>query len=361
MATETVYSDLPVPPGWYMSEIIDGMRMSQTELAHRMDRPVQTIRGIARGAKAVTADIAWRLEQVLGVPAHIWTGMEAKYQLTKVRNGAAARIKEESNLVGRFPYPQIAKLGLVEPTRKREEKVIELRRFFGVSSLSCLGDERAYNPAFRQSVKSGLGASRESLVSWLRVGELEAAKIATNPFDSARARETTKVLRHLTRENPAAFQPPLEKLLAEAGIALVLIPHFPKTHVNGATFWIGPDKAVLMVTIRGGWADIFWFSLFHELGHILLHGKRRTFLEDGVVDAIRKDKEKEADEFARDNLIPPARWREFVVAEDFSDMRISSFADETGIAPGIVVGRLQHDRLIPYSRRTHRVKYQWAK
>ncbi len=362
MATDRqVYSDFPVPPGRYMSEIIEDMGMSQAELARRMDQPVRTIRGIASGAKAVTADIALQLDLVLGVPAYFWTRMEAKYQLTKARNKAAVRIKEESDLVVRFPYSEIAKRGLVKPTRKREEKVTELRRFFGVASLNLLRDARAYAPAFRRSVKSGAGVSWESLVSWLRVGELEAAKVATCPYDPVNARASMKILRLLTREKPTAFQPTLEKRLAEAGIALVLIPHFPKTHVNGATFWARPDKAVLMVTIRGGWADIFWFSLFHELGHILLHGRNRAFLEKETPDPAWKGKEKEADEFARDNLIPPGRWLEFVAADDFSSTRILSFADEVGIAPGIVVGRLQHDKLISFNRHTHRVKYQWAK
>ncbi len=358
---QEIHSDLPVPPGWHMTDVIKDRHMSQAELARRMNQPIQTIRGIARGTKAVTADIALRLERVLGVPAHIWTGMETEYQLTKARNKAAEQIKEESNLVARFPYSAIANCGWVEPTRKRTEKVVELRRFFGIASLHNLSSVHAYEPAFRQSVRGNASVSQESLVAWLRVGVLEAEKVATNPFDPVSALAAMQILRLLTKEKPTAFQPTLKKRLAEAGIAFVLIPHFPKTHVNGATFWVRPDKAVLMATIRGGWADIFWFSLFHELGHILLHDKRRTFLEDDAADPVWEDKEKEADEFARDALIPPAHWREFSAAGDFSDARILSFSDEVGIAPGIVVGRLRHDGLVPRSRQTHRMKYRWTK
>ena len=360
MATnQEIYSDLAVPPGVYLSEIAEEMSMSQAELARRMGRPVQAISEIASGIKSITPDTALQLEQVLGVPAHIWTGLEAEYQLTKARSNAAEQVEHETNLAIHFPYPEIAKLGWVKPTRKRSEKVVELRRFFGVASLHNLPGVRAYAPAFRQSTKSK--ASHEALVAWLRGGALEADKIDTEPFDQAKARAALRKLRHLTREEPGAFLSALKQQLAEVGIAFVLLPHFPKTYTNGATFWANPNKAVLMMSIRGSWADIFWFSLFHELGHILLHDKRHTFLEDGLNDPSWKKQEEEADEFAQKTLIPPAPYRAFVKAGHFTAANIASFSDEIDIAPGIVVGRLQHDGRLPLNHHIHRARYKWAK
>ena len=359
MATnQEIYSDLAVPPGVYLTEIAEEMGMSQAELARRMGRPVQAISEIANGIKSITPDTALQLEQVLGVPAHIWTGLESEYQLTKARNEAAEQVEQETDLAVRFPYPAIAKLGWVKSTRKRAEKVVELRRFFGVASLHILQGVRAYAPAFRQSARAEV--SHEALVAWLRGGTLEADKIETGQYDSVKARAALQVLRHLTREEPAVFLPELKQVLADAGIAFVLLPHFPKTYTNGATYWLTPNKAVLMMTIRGSWADIFWFSLFHELGHILLHDKRHTFLEDGLDDPDWKKQEEEADEFAQKNLIPPIPWRAFVKAGHFSAVNIASFADEIDIASGIIVGRLQHDGLLPLNHHAHRTRYKWA-
>ncbi|MCH7854060.1 MAG: ImmA/IrrE family metallo-endopeptidase [Proteobacteria bacterium] len=302
--------------------------------------------------------VALQLEQVLGVLAHIWTGLAAEYQLTKARGQAAEQIEQETDLAVQFPYPEIAKLGWVKPTRKRTEKVLELRRFFGVASLHNLQGVHAYAPAFRQSGRSEV--SHEALVAWLRGGALEADKIETKQFDGVKARAALQSLRHMTREEPEIFLPQLEQQLADAGIAFVLLPHLPKTCTHGATFWLTPGKAVLMMTIRGSWADIFWFSLFHELGHILLHGKRHTFLENGIDDPDWKKQEEEADEFAQKTLIPPAFWRSFVKAGHFGATSIESFADEMDIAPGIIVGRLQHDGLIPHNHHMHRVRYKWV-
>ena len=359
MATnQEIYSDLAVPPGEYLTEIAEEIGMSQAELARRMGRPVQAISEIANGIKTITPDTALQLEQVLGVPAHIWTGLEAEYQLTKARSEAAVQVEHETDLAVCFPYPEIAKLGWVKPTRKRSEKVVELRRFFGVASLHNLEGVRAYAPAFRQSARNEV--SHEALVAWLRGGALEAEKIETQQFDSVKARTALQALRHLTREEPGGFLPKLKRALAEAGIAFVLLPHFPKTYTNGATFWLTPTKAVLMMTIRGSWADIFWFSLFHELGHILLHDKRHTFLEDGLDDPSWKNQEEEADVFAQKTLIPAALYRAFLKEGHFTATSISAFADEIDIAPGIIVGRLQHEGLLPVNNHIHRSRYKWA-
>ncbi|MCP4285540.1 MAG: HigA family addiction module antidote protein [Gammaproteobacteria bacterium] len=359
MATNLgIYSDLAVPPGMYLTEVTEEMGMSQAELARRMGRPIQAISEIANGIKSITPDTALQLEQVLGVPANIWTGLEAEYQLTMARNEASEQIEQETDLAVRFPYPEIAKLGWVKPIRKRKEKVVELRRFFGVASLHNLQGVHAYAPAFRQSSRSEV--SHESLVAWLRGGTMEAEKIDTKPFERAKVRTALQILRHLTLQEPEVFLPKLRQQLADVGIAFVLLPHFPKTYTNGATFWLTPDKAVLMMTIRGSWADIFWFSLFHELGHILLHNKRHTFLEDGFDDPKWKKQEEAADEFAQKTLIPPAPWETFVRARHFSATTIASFADEIDIAPGIVVGRLQHDGLLPLNHHIHRTRYKWT-
>ena len=111
---------------------------------------------------------------------------------------------------------------------------------------------------------------------------------------------------------------------------------------------------------RGSWADIFWFSLFHELGHILLHDKRHIFLEDGLDDPSWQKQEGEADDFAQRTLIPATPYRSFVKTGRFSATRIASFADEIDIAPGIVVGRLQHDGLLSLNHHIHRARYKWA-
>jgi HTH-type transcriptional regulator/antitoxin HigA len=165
----------------------------------------------------------------------------------------------------------------------------------------------------------------------------------------------------MTTREPEAFLPELSALLAEAGIAFVLVPHFPSTRVHGATFPVGRDRAVLAMTIRGSWADIFWFSLFHELGHILLHDKRDVILEGDDADAASKPREAEADAFARDTLIPQAPYARLLARGDFMPQAIRAFAAELGIDSGIVVDRLQHDEYLKHEWHNDlRTRYVWA-
>ena len=165
----------------------------------------------------------------------------------------------------------------------------------------------------------------------------------------------------MTRQTPEEFQSPLAALLAESGVALVIVPHFPGTKAHGATFWLTRDKAVIMLTIRGRWADIFWFSLFHELGHILLHGHREIFIEDGFASPEQQEQEEEADAFAAEQLLPPSAYQHFVKGGDFYPDTVATFARRIGIDAGIVVGRLQHDGFLhPEWGNRLRTRYTWT-
>jgi HTH-type transcriptional regulator/antitoxin HigA len=144
-------------------------------------------------------------------------------------------------------------------------------------------------------------------------------------------------------KQPEEFEPALRQMLADAGVALIMLPHLLKTYANGATFWLSPEKAVLMMSIRGRWSDIFWFSLFHELAHILLHDRRLTFIEGGNANPDVKRQEDEADVFAANHLISETDYAELLKAPVFGATAVQAFSQRIGIHPGIVVGRLQHD------------------
>jgi|CXWL01.1.fsa_nt_gi HTH-type transcriptional regulator/antitoxin HigA len=359
MTSSAIHSDLAIPPGEFLLEVAGDLGISQADLARRMGRPPQAINEIIKGEKMITSETALQLEQVLAVPAHIWTGLEAEYQLVKARHQDIETLEQEVRGLDRFPYRDMARFQWVEKTRDKLKQVQELRRFFGVASLHNLEGVKAYSPAFRQAVK--FAASPEALAAWLRRGESEARGIDTRPYDEKKLRAELAILRTLSTYSPKDFLPRLHTVLAQCGVGLVLQKHLPKTYVNGATFWLASDKAVLIMSIRGSWADIFWFSLFHEIGHIVLHDRRHTFLENTAEDPQWKKQEHEADAFARDTLIPPPQYERFVAQRELTTATIRAFADNLGIAPGIVVGRLQHDKaLAPHQQHGLRVRYQWG-
>lgn len=359
MMTEPKFvSDLAIPPGEYLEEVLEDIGLTQAELARRMGRPPQAINEIIKGEKSITPETAIQLEKVVGVPAYLWSSLEAEYRLIKASETEEKNAKEEVSLIGNFPYSELSKLELVEKTRSPLSKVQSLRRFFGVSSLFNLKGVKEYSPAFRKSNNDDL--NHEALASWLRAGAVLSNEIECSSFDKNVLLSNIEGIRALTlKHEPSEFFPELKSLLSQCGIALVVIPHFKKTHTTGATFWVKKDKAVIMMSLRGSWADIFWFSLFHELGHILLHDKRHTFLEGGKSSLEWEKQEMEADEFSQKTLIPSNEFQAFKKYHDFSASSIREFSRSIGVAPGIVTGRLQHEKILPYTRHTDRIRYKW--
>jgi HTH-type transcriptional regulator/antitoxin HigA len=360
MVTEKrVYSDLAVPPGEYLAEVLRAKNMTQAELARRIGRPVQAVNEIIKGEKAVTPETAIQLEQTLDVPAHIWTGLESRYRLIKARSEETERVRKEAVYIARTPYKQLAEHKCVERTRDPELKVRELHRFYGVSSLANVPQIKAYKPSFRSG--RGKEASGYALAAWIRCAELRAAELHTDAFGKKKLRAALPEIRAMSLKAPEEFVPRLGRILARCGVAFVLLPHFPKTYANGATFWKKPDKAVLLMSLRGRWEDIFWFSFFHEIGHLVLHGKKTFVDDDGGKSAPElADKEEEANDFAAASLLPAERFAAFLCAGDFGEAAVRDFAREMGISAGIVVGRLQHEGLLPYDSELNRLRRQYA-
>lgn len=347
------WPNIAIPPGEFLAETLESLGLSQAELARRADRPPQAINEMVRGTKEITPETALQFERVLGVPAHIWTRLEADYRYVKARLEDQERLKHEVALVTCYPYAAMAAHGWVKRIRDPLGRVRELLGFFGVASLRQLNHAEA--AAFRRSAR--VNASPEALAAWLRQGEREGQRITTAIFSADRLRETLREVRALTMQRPETFEPRLTALLADSGVAVVVIPELPRTGAHGATRWLRPDKALVQLSLRYRWADIFWFSLFHELGHLLMHPRGDVFIEDG--DGSRE--EQEANEFAMNQLIPPQAYAEFIGRRDLqSPSAVRAFAHQHGIAAGIVVGRLQYDGHVSYSHLNDlRARFVW--
>lgn len=345
---QVLRSDLAIPPGEYLVEVLEDLEMSQADLARRMGRPSQAINEIVHGKKAITPETAIQLEKVTGVPAHVWTGLEEEYRLILAQEEEEEFLKREAELVDVELYRSMAKLGWVSAARRPVDKARVLCNYFGVASLAYLGDAKLSGYAFRIADREG--ASSLALAAWLRRAELSARSIETEPYDATGFMRALTDLRAYTLLPPGDWQRALRERLATVGVALVVQPHLPKTFANGATFWTSPDKAVVVLSLRGAWADIFWFTLFHELGHVKLHGKRDPHVS---IDRADDPVEVEANRFARDTLIPSSEFEEFLLGGDYSERTVEIFSERVGIASGVVVGRLQHEKLVPHNRLNH--------
>mgnify|MGYP001599434005 CR=1 FL=1 len=340
MGETTFNPNVAIHPGKTLQETLEAVGMSQAELAERTGLTPKTINEIVQGKSSVTPETAIKLSAVFGMSVAFWNNLQRNYQETLARLEVEKKLSHELvNLRKFFCYVELAKWGYVKKTNVDQEKIMNLLNFFGVSSLNLVPKIQA--AAFRKSNQKNL--SHESLAAWLRCGELEAQKIQTREFDKNKLIDSLAELRGLTRQNPAVFEHKMVELCASFGVAVVFVPYFKNTFVNGATRWVN-DKAIVQLSLRGNYSDIFWFTFFHELAHVFKHGKTDQFVEfeDGKhLDSI--EKEKEADEFATNTLIPRNEYANFRQKNDFSYGSVTNFANAINISQGIVAGRLSHD------------------
>lgn len=332
------------PPGATVRDMLDDLNMTQAELARRMGRPTNKVNQIIKGLKAITADTALELERVVGLSASFWLSREQNYRLALSERARRAHEDKESQIVSRFPYAEMASLGWIPKHTKQLDKYRELLNFFAVANASRLGGIRELAPAFRKSQLKE--ANPLALAAWLRKGVIEANRLDVAPFDQDAVMQRLDELRKLTTTPGDKVVQRLQHAGRQLGIAVVFVPHLQKTYVGGAAFWLG-SRPVIELSFRYKTNDHIWFNFFHELAHILLHSPRETWLDD-FSDA-ENEREAEANAFASDTLIPPDRLREFLDNGDFSERAIVQFANQIGIAPGIVVGRLQREDRLHHS------------
>lgn len=357
--TKRVYRyepDVVAPPGATLLETIEALSMSQTDLAARLRRPIKTINEIISGKAAITPETALQLETVLGVPASFWRNLENNYREYLARQEERERLKSDLQLLELVPVSAMARAGWIEKTSDKVEQVRKVLGFFGVVSAQALESLwAAESAAFRMS--PAFGADRGAVAAWLRQGELEGQRIKCRPYDAKEFERALRDVRGMTKEEPSSIMEALQRACAKAGVAVVLVPELPKCRVSGAARWLGPHKALIQLSLRYRTDDQFWFSFFHEAGHILLHSKRRGFIENTAGSAETassagsdKDLENAADRFAAGLLIPPDEYLELSASHKYiSEAAVTAFADKVGVAPGIVVGRLQHDGRVPHS------------
>lgn len=337
------------PPGETLVDILNSKGMSQAELAERTGRPKKTINEIIKNRAMITSETAVQFERVLGTPASFWTKREAEYRAHLAKAEEAKQLEKFAQWPQRFPLTEMRKREWLSKTRSGIELVRELLDFLGIASPANFDPVYALSANhFRKSEKYEVDSF--ALAVWLRRGEIEASELECAPFDRQRFLEVLETARGLTQQNLEQSAPRLIDLCKEVGVAVVFEEELPKIRTNGATRWVSQDKALIQLCLRHKRADIVWFTFFHEAGHILLHGKKDMFVE---LDKLEKsEKEREADQFAADMMIPPKKLRKFINDGAFSAKAITQFAEAVGVHTGIVVGRLRHEKVLQHSEHT---------
>lgn len=338
--------DWVIPPGTTIADLLEEKGWSQTEFASRIQYTKKHVNLLIQGKAPITEDTAIRLERVLGSTVNFWLNREVLYREALARKEDLKQLNDSVGWLKLLPIKDMIKFGWIKDWVDKRELVAECLRFFGVASVD--GWESRYKSptaAFRASKLTE--KHKGSTSAWLRQGERQVAEISCAPFNRATFLSTLQEIRSLTQEeNEDIFIPKLVQMCANAGVVLAIVPAPKGCPVSGATRWLVPNKALIILSDRYKTNDQFWFSFFHESGHLLLHSKKLWFID--VEAQIDDQQESEADRFASQTLVP-TQYTPKLFRLSKSEKAVRDFAEEIGIAPGIIVGRIQREGILPWT------------
>ncbi|MCC5915754.1 MAG: HigA family addiction module antidote protein [Cryomorphaceae bacterium] len=333
--------DLLTCPGDTIQEHIDHIGMSQAELAERLGRSKEKLNTLINGKAPITKETAAKLENVLGVSASFWLNLERNYQDELLELEKLEHLEFCHEWVSSFPLARIKTLGILPETRDKSELADALLKFFRVASPTQWSD--IYNGsslAFKIELKHT--HEPQAISVWLRLGEIQSAKLSLAPFDKKKLREGLPHLQDISYRQSKNWLEELQAFCASCGLALVYTPSIAKAPIYGATRWI-KNNSIPLVQMADRHKDYhaFWFTFYHELAHILYHGKKDIFIEG--LDTITPDaeKENEADDFAARMLLSEKERNEVFKYPNFSKVLILQLSKTLRKHPAILVGQVQ--------------------
>jgi HTH-type transcriptional regulator / antitoxin HigA len=328
-------------PGKILSQELEARGWIQKDLAEIMGRPVQSIDEIIQGSKQITPEIAIELSQALGTSPEFWTNLEVKYQLHLVgKEKKEQDIARKSRLYTIAPISELIKNKWIQATDSIDDLERQICNFFGISSL----DE-----TLQLAVNFRCSEHREpeetSRITWVKRVENLAKQQTVASFERKKIELAIPEILACAKQVESIVRIP--RLLANLGVHFLIVPHLSKTYLDGAALYLNSNP-VIALTLRYDRIDSFWFTLMHELAHIVL-GHQGAYLDN--LDALEEnEEEKEANEKAADWLINSQTLNEFIISSKkaFSCEAIEEFAQNQNRHPGIILGRLHYDKLVPY-------------
>ena len=349
-------------PGYYVKQFIEELGMSQEELAKRIETSGKNVSDLINGKANLADDMALKLSIVFGTSVKMWLNLNQIYIEKKLEIERRKQEDRQCELVKKIDYKFWVDLGLVEQKRKSADKVKELQKYFKISSLDVL-NRRDFLVQCRTAVNEVQDINVINANAWVQTAINIGNEIDVEVFDINKLREMLPDLRKMTLESPDVFYPELKKKLNSCGVALVLLPNLKNCGVNGAVKWMNKERVILAINDRKKYADIFWFSFFHELGHVfqqrlkmLIVSEKNEMIESNE---LTERLEKEADQFSRNLLIPEKDYHDFIDQHRFEEKDILEFSKKIEIHPGIVLGRLQKEGFVDYNTTLNSLKTKY--
>ena len=328
-------------PGVYIKDNLDVMEMTAKEFSDRTGISERTLSSIINGKGDITFEVAYKLSQYFDSSINYWTNLQTQYNLYLLEKSKENDIEEEWNLfknVKKYLYD----MNFLSKDSSKEESIYKSRALVGVNDLRLLRKKDSFVCLKEQHILKDYNYFYQ--IFWIALALNEARKKNGIPFNKKLLLQSIEEIRGMTIKDSSEFYPRLQEIFTGCGISFVLLPYLSKSNIYGATKWFSKDDVMLAISNRGERADLFWFTLFHEISHVLMEHRRETLIN------MKDNEDDEADRMAAEMLISKKEWDKFVNQKYFTKVSIQRFADEIGIHPCIVLGRLHKEKRVPYNR-----------
>lgn len=336
-------------PGYYLNDIIEDLEMSQEDFAKRLGTTAKTVSKLLNGQTPLTNDLALKASLMLGISMETLLNLQKKYDEKVLEIERQKRLDAQIEIINQIDYSYFIKNNFLPAVSNVKQKIENLCAFLKVSDLTILKSPDLL-ASFRTSVQNVTDKNIINANVWLQTAINMGYEAPVDQYNEKKLKSYIPEIRSMTLQNPDLFLPRLKEIFKECGVAFVLLPALKNSGINGVVKWYD-EKVVLAINDRNTYADTFWFSLFHEIKHVLQRKKTKVIINDDVLSAVDEYLENDANEFARATLIPPEKYYNYFrfLGKYISREQILEFSRQISIHPGIVVGRLQHDKRIPFT------------
>lgn len=339
-------------PGYYIKEIVEESGLTQEDFAKRLDTTPKNLSLLIRGEQSLSIDIAMKLSRMIGTSVNYWLNLQNSYDSLIAEFKSQEELIEERKVFELFDYKYFREnYGLPDLPRKKDEQIKAVREFLNVATLTVF-TKRDMAVSFRSSTEALEEASTVKANIMVQIATNKALAVKAPKFNKKKFENAVQYALTLTK-NHNEFYPFIRKAFEEAGVIFVILPNIAGSKINGATKKIG-DNIMLMVNDRRLYSDSFWFTLFHEIGHIVNGDYGISFEKESG------EQEHAADMFAEDSLIPREKYNGFIASGKFGLNDIICFAEAINRDPGIVLGRLQNDGVVGFDDWTMKpIRYRY--
>jgi addiction module HigA family antidote len=287
-------------PGETLREKLQEMGMGPKEFAIRTCKPEKTIIAVLNGESSLTPDMAVAFETVTRIPASFWMNHQCAYDENLARAKQVSIVEASREWAKQFPLTEMIKKGWLPRRTSMHDKTLTLLAFFGIAGHTAWSKyycEQQLKAAFGISIHAIQHAHAVS--AWMRQGELQANELVTHEFSAKALRSALPKLKSLAKQRTNVSFDRLQALAGEAGLKIIRTPMLHHNKVIGVTRWINGNPLIQIADVTKRNGDQ-WLTFFHQVGHVLLHGKKGVFLENIEYADMDQQKESEADDFAMD-------------------------------------------------------------